>query len=332
MFCYVLFPFSLMFYLIVQIRRVLYAVGLFRRKPLHCPSVCVGNITAGGTGKTPICIFLMNHFLKMGNTPLVLLRGYKGSGETCDEAEIYKMRIQDCLLGLGADRRASAARYPEANIAIMDDGLQHLSVRPTVTVAVIDSLNPFGNGMLLPAGRLREPVHSLRTYDIIVFSRTNLISPESLTALRSRLDRLCPETLCVESAQRITAFQNPFTREQIKPEDLSEEKTLAFCGIGNPESFRQSLIEVGLPPEKLLVYSDHHAYSRQDADRIRAEASRHDTAVILTTEKDIGKITPFFGDAQNIRLYHSVLDVEFIDSVSFTGHINRLLEERKAAQ
>lgn len=326
---YILHPFSLVFRLIVQVRKRLYASGLLHRTPLHCPSVCVGNITAGGTGKTPVCIFLMKHFIGAGKNPVLLLRGYKGADGTCDEAEIYKKRIKDCAIGIGADRHKSAANHSDADIAIMDDGLQHLSVRPTVTVAVIDCLNPFSNGMLLPAGRLREPVHGLQEYDMIVLSRANLISQDRLTWLHNRLGRICPDTPCFESAQKINAFRDPFSLEMITPDIPAEKKALAFCGIGNPESFRRSLNEIGISPTDLLAYSDHHTYTQQDADHIQNTAARQNADVILTTEKDINKIAPFFRDNQDIRLCYSVLDIEFNDPESFTGHITRLLDDRK---
>ncbi len=279
----------------VRARRVAYARGLLRRQRLDVPVVIVGNLTVGGTGKTPLVVRLARNLRAAGLTPGIVTRGYgrKAQGlvlvderstpaEVGDEALLLRRR-GGCDVAVSADRvaagRALVARG--CHIVVSDDGLQHLRLERDYEIAVVDGQRGLGNGFLLPAGPLREGAERLGSVDLVVFnevggivgkSRASVPSPGQRTAMRLVGERAWP---VVEGAGFASC---PLS-------DFRDQRVHAVAGIGNPRRFFDSLRAAGIQPVE-HAFPDHHGYA--PADLAFAEQ-----LPVLMTEKDAVKCRAF---------------------------------------
>lgn len=281
-----LYPLSLLFQLLAAFRRGMFRVGLLASVKLPVPVIVVGNITVGGTGKTPFTLWLAQQLIEAGWHPAIISRGYRSEGDT-DSREVHKedsastvgdepslmSRRALCPVWIGRDRPAAALAllqaHPECNVIISDDGLQHYRLQRDVEIAVIDGVRRFGNGMLLPAGPLREPVSRLREVDAVVINGGPPDTKEgTLMSLQG------------------TQFHNLLDPSQIiSAADFSGLKVHAIAGIGHPERFFLHLQQLGLQPET-HAFPDHHSYTCDEITPQHADA-------ILMTEKDAVKCTAF---------------------------------------
>lgn len=274
---WLLLPLSLVFYLLTSLRRALYRTGVIASVRLPVPVVVVGNITAGGAGKTPLTIWLAEELRKRGWHPGVVSRGYGGNAdgvrkvshgdtplEVGDEPLLIKQRT-GCPVFVGRDRAAAGkallAEHPECDLILCDDGLQHYRLARDVEIAVVDRRG-FWNGWLQPAGPLREPVSRLRSVDAVV---TNGWSGPAGFRMALVGDRF-------ESLEKV--------RHGGTPSDLAGKRLHAVAGIGEPQRFFDHLAALGIAFEA-HPFPDHHAYTAADLD--------FEGDAILTTEKDAVK-------------------------------------------
>jgi tetraacyldisaccharide 4'-kinase len=280
-----LLPFSLLFVVLVALRRALYRAGLLHRERLPVPVVVVGNITVGGTGKTPLVIHLALALRVLGQRPGIVSRGYRG--DTTDVAEVMPgsdpgvvgdeplllARRSGCPVFVGRDRTAAArallAAYPECDVIVADDGLQHYRLVRDVEIAVFDERGVM-NGWSLPAGPLREPVARLAQVDAVVLN--------GITVSRApTLDRpVFVMRLLGDSFHRL---DDP--RLTCSAVDLVGKKLHAVAGIGTPQRFFDRLSEMGLSFAE-HAFADHHSFRVEDL-ALAGDA-------ILTTEKDAVKL------------------------------------------
>jgi len=244
--------------------------------------VCIGNLTAGGTGKTPIAIAVARALIARGVRPVILSRGYGGkvkgpalvdpardtAHETGDEALLLAAAAPVIV---ARDRAAGAALADAegADAIVMDDGHQNFAVAKDLSIVVIDGAAGFGNGRILPAGPLREPVAQglARTDAVIVVGDGSVELPE---------------------------FHGPVLRAQLTPVDvlgLKGARVVAFAGIGRPAKFFASLRALGAEIVEQREYADHHAYTASEIARLKSKARGAD-AVLITTEKDFVRLTP----------------------------------------
>lgn len=174
---WLLWPLSVLYGAIMQLRAGLYARGIFKQKTLSRPVISVGNLTVGGTGKTPMVIWLAERFLAEGKRVGILSRGYKGTAETSDEIELMKTRLQRrAKFGVGADRYAQGKKLEDSvDVFLLDDGFQHLQLARDANILLIDSSQPLARQTMLPTGRLREPVSAMMRADLLVFTRTETV-------------------------------------------------------------------------------------------------------------------------------------------------------------
>lgn len=282
-------PMAGVFWLLSGLRRLCYKVGLARSYKLPVPVVVVGNISVGGTGKTPLVLWLAEELKKQGYSPAIISRGYGGSSSNVmdvhansdpaivgDEPILLAKRSQ-CPVWVGQDRvkvaQALLRLHPECNIIISDDGLQHYRLQRDFEIAVIDGSRGLGNGWLLPAGPLREPASRLKTVGAVVCNSDKHDGSESaLNAFSMQLEG--------------KVFHNLLDPTKTAPATVFVEKSLcAIAGIGNPARFFQQLSDLGLQ-FKSLVFPDHHAFRSADLQNIKVDA-------ILMTEKDAVKCTAF---------------------------------------
>ncbi|WP_047553393.1 tetraacyldisaccharide 4'-kinase [Methylotenera sp. G11] len=285
----VLIPLSWLFGMVVGLRRYLYKRGCLKNTRLPVPVIVVGNINIGGTGKTPLVIWLAEQMKLRGYRPGVISRGYGGNALQVsevfpdsdalvagDEAVLIAART-NCPVFVSTDRISAGQHllkaHPECNIIISDDGLQHYRMQRDVEIVVYDSAKGFGNGALLPAGPLRESQDRLKTVDAIV--RNGAEHGKNLHGITSIDMRLVA-----------TDFYN-LADHQLKSaaQAFIGRKIIAVAGIGNPQRFFDQLSDMGLQFEN-RAYADHYIFQAQDFAGVNADA-------ILMTEKDAVKCKPF---------------------------------------
>ncbi len=274
---------------------------------VNAPVISVGNITTGGTGKTPLTAWLVHTLQRLDKKPGIASRGYKSLGDTyssspehggCENDEkLVLEQLCPGTLHLQNRNRVSAAGELVENhgcdCVILDDGFQHRRLHRDLDIVLIDAVNPFGYGHLLPRGLLREPLSSLRRADLLVITRTEQVSPAQIQHIREYLALHLKQrnTPTVEVAFEPTAFLD----QQGKRSPLSERSLSAvmFCGIGNPSGF-QKLVQ-GMDYEvragkNFFVFPDHHHYTKQEVQTLCETARKIGANELLTTQKDLVKL------------------------------------------
>jgi len=314
-------------------RAELYASGRLESRTLPRPSVSVGNLTMGGTGKTPFVEFLARRFRFEGRRPAILSRGYgrrstgvvvvsAGEGPLVSPDEggdepVALARALSGVLVLVAERRADAARRAAdlgADLLLLDDGFQHLAVRRDVDLLLLDSRDPFGGGRFPPRGRLREPIAALRRADAIVLTRVNRGAPppEALEAIA----RLHPSAPLFHARIRPGSLRDE-TGASVDASLLGKRRGLGVCGIANAADFRAALRELGLAPDEVLEFRDHQRYRERHIARIRDAAQRAGASWVLTTEKDAPKLAGRIGlPLLTVRLSVEVEEPDFFAFLS----------------
>lgn len=257
------------------------------------PVVSVGNLTVGGTGKTPCVEFVARFYRGLGLRVALLSRGYGAAAGRNDEALVLEENLPD-VPHLQGPERAALARIAvqklQSDILVLDDGLQHRQLHRDLDIVLIDATCPWGYGYLLPRGLLREPIAGLRRADAVMLTRCDLVSTVALADIRQRLDCVRPAAPIVESVHRPAHWQSASHR-QMDLSTLGGRPIAGFCGLGNPEAFRQTLVKLGLDLCAWRTFPDHHAYTRADLDDLCAWANRQpEDAAIVTTQKDLVKI------------------------------------------
>jgi tetraacyldisaccharide 4'-kinase len=299
-------PFSAAYGRVLETRARLYRSGALASERVSAPVISVGNLTFGGTGKTPFVEFLARRFLFEGRRPAVVSRGYgrsskgvvvvsEGEGprvgpeEGGDEPVAIARRVPGVSVVVG-ETRADAARAAiarGADLILLDDGFQHLALRRDVDLLLVDAADPFGGGRLPPDGRLREPLSAIARADAVVFTRIDRGEPPAgaLAEIARRNPRAPVFTARIRSAGLCDERGSPVASSL-----LAARRFVAVCGIANPGRFAQSIRELDLTAEEILTFPDHHAYRRRDLEAIRRAADASGGAWILTTEKDAVKL------------------------------------------
>ncbi|UCG58545.1 MAG: tetraacyldisaccharide 4'-kinase [Phycisphaerales bacterium] len=316
----------------VRIRNFLYSTGLLKTHRVTTAVLSVGNITAGGTGKTPLVIWLCN-FITRDYKCAILTRGYKARSAsrvmrrakderntqhdiryTTDEPAVLAQSCPQVNVVVNPDRVAGAGRAVGefgANVLIMDDGFQHRRLARDLDIVTIDATNPFGYGKLLPAGLLREPVGALARADAVVITRCDQIDVAELARLETKLREVSPNTTIAKAIHAPVCVKAADGKE--KPlEKLNGKKVFAFCGIGNPDSFLSTVRALGCNPVGSKAYDDHHHYTRDCLAETSEQAARLKADMILTTEKDWTKIAALDAAERDIPYLCLVVRIEFI--------------------
>lgn len=286
-----LLPLTAIFIILSSLRRLAYATGVFRTARMPVPVVVVGNLSVGGTGKTPVVIWLVNALRARGYTPGVISRGYRGterlqaivaesSSDVAGDEPVLIARLAKCPVWVGRDRAAAALRLvaenPQVNVVISDDGMQHYHLGRDCELAVINANRQFGNHFLLPAGPLREPVSRLRTVDAAIINGRARASDQ--------LSRLPAPTF--EMRLEGSEFCNLVDESRrALPADFEAKRVHAVAGIGDPDRFFAHLRALGLSVVS-HAFADHHVFRPRDLDFPDADA-------VLMTQKDAIKCAGF---------------------------------------
>ncbi|OQW30821.1 MAG: hypothetical protein A4E19_08710 [Nitrospira sp. SG-bin1] len=299
--------------LIVRLRLWCYRQGWFTTTRLPCCVVSVGNLTVGGTGKTPVVIFLTQRLLAQGRRVAILSRGYKRTSkvpyllvsdgsrllvdpsEAGDEPFLMAQRCPQAIVAVGADRVALGRwvleRYP-VDCIVLDDGFQHRALHRDVDLVLLDATDAEGLDALLPAGRLREPLQELDRASAVMITRAD--SHHDVEAIHSRLRAVAfPYEDAIEAVFRPESFLAIVSGEQQSIAWGRTKTAWLVSGIGNSRSFRRlaESIEVKIVGE--TVFDDHHRYHDHEVGQIRAKLRVNRAEIVLTTEKDGGKLSPF---------------------------------------
>jgi len=300
---FALTPFALAWTAFARRRRSVYASGLLKTEPLPRFTLCIGNLTAGGTGKTPAVLRTVEELSLRGMSPAILTRGYgrkskaasilvmpgdvRSPADIGDEPTILAERLF-CPIGVGADRVSVARQLAEqcpVDLFVLDDGYQRLSLGRDFNLVLIDVTRPFETDSCLPLGRLREPVDGLDRADAVLLTRTLPgHAYESLVARIRRLNAAAPIFLSRTRPVRLTETR---FREEVRFEDVLGRKALAFSGIGNPDSFIRGLEDLGLEVVSSLSFADHYRYTLDDWWNIAAAARDSGAELTITTQKDL---------------------------------------------
>jgi tetraacyldisaccharide 4'-kinase len=284
-----LWPLTLPYAAVAHLRASAYRTGILQQRRLDGMVISVGNITTGGTGKTPMVLWIVQRLLVERKSTGILTRGYRGEGDaavsTSDEVRLLQARLGGRVaFGVGADRFARGCELAKRGVKsfILDDGFQHLRLARDVDIVLIDAMNPFGGGQLLPAGRLREPRSALSRADVVVITRSDH-APAIESAIRR--DSKAPIFYARAHLESIRAFRGEYPGTEYA--EARSHELFAFSGIGNPAGFRADLREWSLDIAGYRAFPDHHRYTAQDVKAIEAEARAAGADGIICTEKDI---------------------------------------------
>lgn len=289
----------------VAARRAAYRVRLLPRITIPCRVVSVGNLTAGGTGKTPCVIFLARLLRDRGWRPAVLLRGYGRTGgagllvassgqgllvppaEAGDEASLLAQALPGVPIILGADRVWAAtlalSNYG-ADLCILDDGYQHLRLRRDLDILLVDAQSPLGGGALLPRGLLRERPEAAGRADLVILTRTD--QARNLDWVEEGIRRLNRRAPLLRAVHRPVALLRLGDRAVLEPSALAGQAVAALSAIGNPEAFEATLRGLGASVAAAFRFPDHHRFRDEDLERAGREARGAGAALLVTTAKD----------------------------------------------
>jgi tetraacyldisaccharide 4'-kinase len=310
-----LFPFSFLYGLITKIRRTLYQRETFASADFGVKTISVGNITVGGTGKTPLVAYIAEKLMEQGEKVCILTRGYgrdnpkervlAADGEKIladardagDEPFELAKKLAGRAIIISDAKRAEAGKWAREKFGVttfvLDDGFQHLQVKRNLDIVLLDATNPFGNGSLLPAGILREPVESLANADAVVITRANLAA--DVSEIKEKVLQINPNCKIFVSRSKFGGWIN--LKEILLPEtkavaaNIKNLKSFAFCALGNPDNFFVQLRQENFNLAYSRTFPDHHIYRQNEIQKIERDAIRKGADILLTTVKDAVKLT-----------------------------------------
>ena len=304
-------PLAVMYGSAVAARAALYERGWLRTHKLPIPVISVGNLTAGGSGKSPFTGWIASRLRERGFAPAIVSRGYGGSyagpaalvsagdgplvdaATAGDEPVMLARQIAGVPIVVSRRRTAGAALAIArcgARCIVLDDGFQHRAIHRDLDLLLFDAADPAGNGWLLPAGPLREPLRAMRRAHAAILTRADRATPERETLARSLIAR-CAGSLPV-FASRATPLDLLAQDQTPLPLDfLRGSRVAAFAGIARPEVFFEDLRTLGATVVSALPFPDHHRYSAQDRARIAEAGISGSVSLIVTTEKDMARLS-----------------------------------------
>jgi tetraacyldisaccharide 4'-kinase len=255
--------------------------------------ISVGNLTLGGTGKTPLVKWLAKRLTECGLRPVIVSRGYRSGGnQHNDEALELRQALGNVPHVQNPDRVAAAERAIAAfgcQVIVLDDGFQHRRLARDLDIVLMDALEPFGYEHVFPRGTLREPLAGLRRADVVCLSRADTISIAERDAIRSRVCELAPQALWCECTHTATGLVNAVGRTE-PLSALAGRRVAAFCGIGNPAGFRHTLLRTGCQIAAWREFPDHHAFTAGDLAELSALCESCQANVLVCTQKDLVKL------------------------------------------
>jgi tetraacyldisaccharide 4'-kinase len=323
---------------VVRLHNWAYSSNRFRQRKLDSPVISIGNITMGGTGKTPLVIYIAQTLLKLGRTPAILSRGYgRHSSEMQiappgaeiddptstlgDEPALIRRRVPDAWMGISKNRFEAGIRLEQNNqlTFLLDDGFQHRKLFRDLDIVVIDGSQPLESNRIFPRGTLREPISALRRCNIVVIHG----GKNDIARTKTTIKKLGIQAEVLTCEQKITAII-PFAdwRKSIQGAALSTLKTAyPVAALGNPERFLIDLRRIGIEWKGKKFFPDHHKLSRQDWVSCCKEARRNAADAIILTEKDAIKTS----DPPDFPLMVAVQSTEMSDDGALENILKKAL-------
>jgi tetraacyldisaccharide 4'-kinase len=324
----VLWPVSVLYGLVVRAKNWMYDAGWLKARRLRGTVVSVGNLTTGGTGKTPMVLWLAERFLAQGKNVAILSRGYKGSGGTSDEIELMRARLGDRVrFGVGADRFATGSKLESekrVDLFLLDDGFQHRQLARDLDILMLDGSRDLKRESMLPSGSLREPVSAARRAEIWVVSRGAEREPFEMRDSKQR-PVFYAQTRSL-GFRRLGAATPEFKYQST----ITRAPSFAFCGVGNPDAFFADLVSWRVELVGERAFRDHHKYSDLDVEQLEAEADRVSAVDFVTTEKDAANLAQA-GRAFRRPVWVAVIDFVFSAESELLATIERVLREKRGA-
>jgi tetraacyldisaccharide 4'-kinase len=257
------------------------------------PVISVGNLTLGGTGKTPLVEWLAR-WCGQRNIPVAIVsRGYGArAGAANDEALELALKLPGVPHLQNPDRVAAAQQAIgqfSCRAIVLDDAFQHRRIARDLDIVLLDALEPFGFGHVFPRGTLREPLNGLRRADVVALSRADMLDPAARLAIRRQVEQLAPQAIWLE-VRHAPQMLLSSSGEQQSLESLRDRPVAAFCGIGNPAGFRHTLSEGGYKLAGFREFPDHHAYMPHDIESLAQWAKQCGAEAVICTQKDLVKL------------------------------------------
>jgi tetraacyldisaccharide 4'-kinase len=294
---------------------------------LPFPVLSVGNLTWGGTGKTPFVEFLARKISEQQRTPLILTRGYSQ-----DEVEQFKFHLPNILIGVGKNRAQIAgelAKQHRIDAAILDDGFQHSQIHRDLDIVMVNALNPFGNGKLIPRGILREPLSALTRAEVIVLSHANLVNAKDLEAVKEILQKQAPKAVIAEAYLEPLFFYRAKKRVRVALNRLENQRVTTFSAVGAPRTFQMLLSRLQIKPIRNFEFTDHHVYSARELMEIKHVSDSASAQEIITTEKDYYRCPDLISETLNPLILATRLHLSSGEE-ALNQKISKLLGEVKS--
>ncbi|MBC8213901.1 MAG: tetraacyldisaccharide 4'-kinase [Candidatus Marinimicrobia bacterium] len=306
---FILFNLSLIYRFIVFLRNTAYDFGILKVKSFDKPVISIGNITTGGTGKTPMTIFVADELIKLGKTPGVVSRGYKRQSKGCVVVcDGNKICTDSSIGGDEPYLIASSLKIPvivdenrsrgiekiinefAVDVVILDDAFQHRKAHRDLDIVLIDTTDEISQLKLLPLGKLREPLQNLKRADIVCYTKTDF--PLN--------DRIYNKYLS-NKAIKVNSNHHPILQKHNENVNL-EKGIFAFCGIANPNSFIESCNNLEIIPDEFIPFSDHVIYTEKKIEYLNNKILQSNCDIVMTTEKDLVKLPTIFINKHNLSI------------------------------
>ena len=283
--------------LAVRVRNYCYDVGLAKTHRVPVPVISVGNLSLGGTGKSPMVEWLVRWFRECGVPVAVISRGYGAqtggpAGGNNDEALELRQKLPEVPHFQSPDRLGAAQRALQqtgCRLIVLDDAFQHRRIGRDLDLVMLDALEPFGFGHVFPRGTLREPISGLRRAQVVVLARADMAEPALRDEIRRKVALYAPYAVWAEAAHAPRVLRSAGGSEQ-PIQSLAGQPVIGFCGVGNPAGFRHTLDVCGYRVVDFREFADHYQYTRADMESLAAWADRTDAAAVLCTQKDLVKL------------------------------------------
>ncbi len=312
----ILLGLSFIYGFIVVFTRALYSLGVIKKAELESSVISVGNITCGGTGKTPFVRMLIKYLSDKGDKTAILIRGYKRrpvnnqklhNPQTMGDEGYLLSKITDVPVLVGRDRiktgRKAQLEY-NPDVIILDDAFQHWRLKRDLDIVLINATNPFGNNCLIPRGILRERISNLKRADVFALSKVDLA--DDVLALTNKLKSINSQALIIETVHKPVCFLNLGGR-QFKLQEIAGKEVCIFSAIADFSSFERTILGLGAAVKRKFEFSDHYSYKQEDLDEILSNSKEAGISLVVTTQKDAVKLTNLRMDS-SIRLF--ILNIE----------------------
>lgn len=306
---------SRIYYLVLNLRKILYGMKILKTRELPCKVISVGNLTLGGTGKTPAVESIANTLKENSIDIAILSRGYKtkrrekikmingnnmgilNTKEYGDEPVMLARNLREVPVVVGSDRYSSALfilKKRKVKAVILDDGFQNLSVKKDIDILLIDCANPWGNGSLFPHGILREPLREISRADIVLLTNVYESEDHDIKKLISEVRILSGEKNIFTSFYEAMNLYNHGEYSVFPPYSINNKKVMCFSGIASPSSFEKLIENNGACLVRSIRFPDHYQYRIDELKEIEEAAKSSGCDMILTTQKDSVKLTDYY--------------------------------------